>query len=79
MPQVRQLLTRVPLPITRDLNPSILAIVRNIYAINSRHTVWTVDTEFESLKDADAVPCVLTIRNANTDAIVLPNSVQHRF
>lgn len=51
--------------------------LRLLHSINEDYTVWAIDVEFATISSANAIPFILTVRDAKTDAIIVSSAVDY--
>ncbi|CAO2650267.1 Nn.00g015590.m01.CDS01 [Neocucurbitaria sp. VM-36] len=52
-----------------------MAAVRLLHELHMSHTVWVIDVEFAGVKSANAVPFILTVRDAKTDNVIISTAI----
>lgn len=49
--------------------------IRMVHKLHSQFEIWTVDTEFGSVKGVHAIPWSVVVQNARTDEVVVSTPV----
>jgi hypothetical protein len=63
----------------KSLDPLLLDKLRCRHRLYNDRTVWVVDVKFGTIRDAQPIPYMLSVRDARTDAVVLTTPIDYNY